>query len=208
MAQPEGLTHCHLFRCHQSQGFRNDPLQLFLHQSRQNQILQAPWARHKDVITTSPNSKTLPLFLILHANKPHSFEETVFFCTCQRPNFSESFWSPSADWTEGLGSEQTARDCLHLVFCAGQRGFPQEGHRHAAVSGGKKEKPKSSATLKSCSCAEQQLLKKPLKLQRNNKKMRQTQLFVRPEVVGAQSSNLGGIQTADQTAKCCQINSC
>ncbi len=55
-----------------------------------------------------------------------SLWDIMFYYTCQCPNFSENFWSPSADWTKGLGSGQTACQRLHLLFCAWQGHFPQE----------------------------------------------------------------------------------
>lgn len=72
------------------------------------------------------------------ANKLCSFQDTMAsfscaFCTCQHPDFSEHFWSPSADLTKGLRSGQAACESLHLLLCAGQWGLPQERHSHAAV---------------------------------------------------------------------------
>lgn len=61
--------------------------------------------------------------------------DIMFYCTCQCPNFNENFWSPSVYWTEGPRSGQTACQCLHLLFCARQRCFPQERHSHTAVWG-------------------------------------------------------------------------
>lgn len=138
MAQTGALTtHCHLFRRHQSEGLRCEPLQLFLHQRRQNQILKSPWAETQRHMSILPQIKTLSVLINFAASKIPRFCSVWVFCTCQRPNFSESFWSPSADWTKGLRPGQTACECLHLLVCAGQRGLPQERHSHAAVSGGK-----------------------------------------------------------------------
>lgn len=61
--------------------------------------------------------------------------DAMFYCTCQCPNFNENFWSPSIYRTEGPRSGQTACQCLHLLFCARQRCFPQERHSHTAVWG-------------------------------------------------------------------------
>lgn len=144
MAQSGALTtHCQLLWRHQSEGLRCDPLQLFLHQRRQNQILKSPWA---DIQRSFHKLKTLPVLINFAASKMPRFCSVWFLSTCQRPNFSEGFWSPSADWTKGLRPGQTACEGLHLLLCAGQRGLPQEGHRHAAGSGGKK--CKSSTPLK------------------------------------------------------------
>lgn len=138
-----------------------------------------------------------------------SFEDSMSLfrcacCTCQCPKFSECLWSPCTDWTKGLRSGQTACECLHLFFSAGQWGLPQERHGHAAVSGGKKIQSQNNPSV----VQRTQACQKISKLQRNNNTARRMQLVIWPEVVGAHSFHLRGIQTADQMAKCCQINSC
>lgn len=59
--------------------------------------------------------------------------DIMLYYTCQRPNFSENFWSPSINWTKGLWSGQTACQCLHLLLCAWQGCLPQEHNSHTAV---------------------------------------------------------------------------
>lgn len=139
-----------------------------------------------------------------------SVEDTMFlfhfvFCTCQRPNFGKRLWSPSADWAKGPRAGQTACERLHLVFCAGQWGLPQERHSHAVVPGGEKLQNRNPLER---SQSIQSIQLKISKLLWNNKTIRWMQLASWPEVVGAHSFNLRGMQTADQMAKCCQINSC
>lgn len=86
MAQTGALTtHCHLFRRHQSEGLRCDPLQLFLHQSRQNQILQSPWAETQRHMTTSPQIKTLPVLINFAASKILCFCLVLFFVPASVP---------------------------------------------------------------------------------------------------------------------------
>lgn len=58
---------------------------------------------------------------------------SMFYHTCQCPNFNENFWSPGIDWTKSLRSWQTARQSLHLLLCARKGSSPQERHSHAAV---------------------------------------------------------------------------
>lgn len=65
------------------------------------------------------------------------YQEVVFYCTCQCPNFKENFWSPSIYWAKGLRSRQTVCQCLHLLLCARHRCFPQERHSHTAAEGKK-----------------------------------------------------------------------
>lgn len=86
MAQTGALTtYCHLFGRHQSEGLRCDPLQLFLHQSRQNQILKSPWAETQRHMTTSPQIKSFPVLINFAASKIPCLCLVLFFVPASVP---------------------------------------------------------------------------------------------------------------------------